>query len=669
VIGGQVALTPLPWPGGGWLAGALGGLELPLSARWLVAALLVAGFAAAWLRRRVVLIPPLPVIASLGVLCGLVWTSVPLSAYPMASLQFAMEWSTYALALGALVAALGRGLGPRLVLWSLTGASAIVASKGILEYAEMRATEPTYRIFADWNNPNALAGVLVLATPVATGLAMTARRVERLAAWSCAALASAALVLTQSKGGLASFLVAHAVLSVLALAWRARKAAAGAWAAPLAAIAFGSLLTGAQASPTGPNPGFSRLTQAAKTQDQSAGFRVLLWRSAASLALERPQGFGIGTFQYESPRPGLVPATYFAHQTWLQAAAETGLAGLLALVAFFTVSGRAALTGARSLPSRRRVLLASVAASLVGAVANGFVESNLYYFGTGVAVFALIGSALLLGSDGATPEMSPPPFRAGIVAAVSVFFFGGWSLLAYSEISRSQALARMSQGEGAAPPLLPWDADWWHMASLSARDPEQRLDAARCAAQWQPSPRMLRNLARILASHGRAGEAAATLRHALRRDPRNLRTLLQLSLLYEQEGDAAQAKAFAERAVAVEQTPVFRTRALPDLVPTETFDARLVLARHERDPAVRARLLSEACRGYLQFVAVTGPQIMRFERGGAPSGFLGLSSEDLVRARTKAKEAGMQAAELYRALGMDQERSKLLSELSALGSE
>lgn len=669
VIGGQVVLTPLPWPAGGWAEGALGGLELPMNARWLTALFFVAAFTLAWFRHRIVQIPVVPVVGCLGVFCGLVLASVAQSAFPMASFQFGLEWLTYGLALGAVVAVVGRGGGPRALLWVTVAAATLVAAKGTMEYAGMRAIEPTYRIFAGWNNPNALAGILVLASPLATGLAITAQRAERFAAWACAALLAVALTLTQSKGGLACFFVAQGALFLLALAWGARWGAVNAFLAPLLALAFGGLLSLTQPATAGPGPAFTRLAQAGQSQEQSAGYRVLLWRSAAQLTQERPQGFGIGTFQYESTRPGLTPATYLAHQTWLQVAAETGWLGLLGLLALVGAAGRTALKGVASLPAPRRLLLAGVVSSLVGVGANGFVESNLYYFGTGLAAFALIGLALLLGTDGVTPEMTPKPLRHLLAAALALFFFGAWSVLALAEVARSQALAGMAEGRPAPPPFLPWDSEGWYLASVSAATPESRLELARQAARWQPSPRMLRYLARVQTSHGRTGEAAATLKQALKRDPCNLPALLQLSQLYDREGDRAMAREFAGRAVAVEQTPVFKTRAIPELVPTQTYEARLILAKDEPDPVVKARLLAEACRGFLNFVKVTGPQIERFSRANAPQGFLGYTMETLADVKEKAKQAGGEAVEIYRDLGNEEELSKLLEELAVLGSD
>ncbi|MCW5938859.1 MAG: O-antigen ligase family protein [Fimbriimonadaceae bacterium] len=669
VIGGQVALTPLPWPAGGWAEGALGGLELPLNARWLISLFLVVAFALAWFRHRIVQIPVLPVIGCLGVFCGLVLASVPQSAFPMASFQFGLEWLTYALALGAAVAVVGRGGGPRAMVWILVSAAVLVAAKGITEYAGMRAIEPTYRIFAGWNNPNALAGILVLASPLATGLAVTAQRAERFAAWACAALLAVALTLTQSKGGLACFFLAHGALFLLALVWRAGWGALSAFVAPCLALAFGGLLALTQPTATGPGPAFTRLAQAGQSQEQSAGFRVLLWRSAVELIRERPQGIGIGTFQFESTRPGLTPATYLAHQSWLQVTAETGWLGLVGLLALLGVAGRAALRRVASLPAPRRLVLAGVVSSLVGVGANGFVESNLYYFGTGVATFALIGVALLLGTDGVTPEMTPRPLRHILAAGVALLFFGGWSVLASSEVARSQALAGMADGKPAPPPSLVWDSEAWYLASVSSGTPELRLEHARQAARWQPSPRMLRYLARVQTSQGRTGEAAATLQQALKRDPCNLPALLQLAQLYDQEGDRAMAREFAARAVAVEQTTVFKTRAIPELIPIQTYDARLILAKDEPDPLERARLLAEACRGFLSFVTVTGPQIERFSRANAPQGFLGNTMETLAEVKEKAKGAGNEAAKIYRKLGKEEERSKLLEEMSVLGSD
>jgi len=52
---------------------------------------------------------------------------------------------------------------------------------------------------------------------------------------------------------------------------------------------------------------------------------------------------------------------------------------------------------------------------------------------------------------------------------------------------------------------------------------------------------------------------------------------------------------------------------LPELLPTETYEARLYLAKTERD---RVQLLREAVDGFLLFARTTLPYVREMDRGG-----------------------------------------------------
>jgi hypothetical protein len=97
-------------------------------------------------------------------------------------------------------------------------------------------------------------------------------------------------------------------------------------------------------------------------------------------------------------------------------------------------------------------------------------------------------------------------------------------------------------------------------------------------------------------------------------DPNNLPALLLLTQALSQE-DPLQARAMAERLIAVEDTPYFKVRALPEIVPTETYSARLYLGSVAKDPKQRELQLRAGVEGFLRYAASTVPAVRRMPDG------------------------------------------------------
>src|SRR5204862_536544 len=95
----------------------------------------------------------------------------------------------------------------------------------------------------------------------------------------------------------------------------------GRWVHPMAGISHTTatraessyVLAGQSTTPATPVA-----TASADQNEQSSGFRFLLWKGAAKLIKSNPIGYGIGTYRYESARPGYTTETQLAHNTFLQ---------------------------------------------------------------------------------------------------------------------------------------------------------------------------------------------------------------------------------------------------------------------------------------------------------------------------------------------------------------
>lgn len=626
LIGGGFPTEVQPLgPGlGATVAAIAEGTPAPAMAHALIGLPIAAAFLLC-LRARAVQTPTLRVLLPLLGLFGLLALTVLASDFRYQSAHTWFMWAAYALAFAASVAACGRGSGPQYVLGGLVAGACLVALKGKVEYDQMRAIDPSWRIFAGWTNPNALAGMLLLGLFPALGLMLVARRPWNLAAGAAAAAITVGLLLTGSKGGLLAGAAGVAVLAVLTLAWGGWKKALLALVPVALGAAFVLAAPRAEPGAGGGPSSLARVADASATQEQSAGFRMLLWKSAIEVALRHPVGVGIGSYRHWSAEPGLTEQTVLAHNSFLQLAAEGSWVSLLLFVALMVLWGREMYRGARALGVERNLLRAAVVAAAAASLAHGMADSDLWFHGIGVAFFLLLGVGLQLAADASGPELTPGSFRRSLAGATVLLvgiqaYFAGidrWKSRVVHDMGGDPASARA--GAEGLTTWAPSDGEAWALRArtLPPSEAGPRLEALSAAARLSPSSRNLRALAEEEERLMRPGSAEDGLRSALRRDPTNLRTLAALRMLLHRQGRLPEAREIAARLVALEGEPVFRIRALPEIVPTETFDARVYLAETADDPA---SLLLPAVAGYARYAATTVPFAVRAAKAGAAIG-------------------------------------------------
>jgi O-antigen ligase len=176
----------------------------------------------------------------------------------------------------------------------------------------------TGRITSVLNYSNSLAGFLNLILPISLGLLLipvtTRLRTAAVISLSCCA---AALVLTASRGGFASFL---AVL-LLGAIYVARQSRTRRW------LLIGGIITAL----LGLILFFGLVRTPWVEEDQSAAMRLLFWGFAATLFLGSPLvGVGYGNFRDLYNFPGIAPGVFDVHNLYLQLLSETGIFGFLA---------------------------------------------------------------------------------------------------------------------------------------------------------------------------------------------------------------------------------------------------------------------------------------------------------------------------------------------------
>ena len=233
-----------------------------------------------------------------------------------------------------------------------TALSAFVA---VLQAAGVGPTEArpfwklTGRLSGGATDPNALGVLCGLAIPVCVALAIRRDR----PGWALPALLPLpiGLALSGSRSGfLMAVLGSGAVVALAPVGRRLRTAAALAAVATLVVL-IGTALTRSSAGDVGDRLG--QLFRSSLSLEDRASSRPILWRAALRLFAESPlAGGGLGSFAWRLPDLAGPDRARLALRdnpgsAYLQALAESGIAGVLLTLAFVLALGREAFARAR----------------------------------------------------------------------------------------------------------------------------------------------------------------------------------------------------------------------------------------------------------------------------------------------------------------------------------
>ncbi len=303
---------------------------------------------------------------------------------------------------GASVAALG-------LYQHLIGYEAQIESLARLGY-EVEARQlsaMSARAFGSFPTANAFAGFMVLLIPVAIGLAKYEADI-RWRAWSggAAAVMAAALYFSFSRGAPLSLLVG---LGAAALLWAARSGRRRLVLIVPAGTALGGVVLF----------GLFFRFRLDRVVTRLAG-RGELWEAAAAMVRDHPW-LGVGAAGFGTALPGYQVGTVFsrfAHNSYLQVAAELGFPGLVVFAALIVVLLAGVRRAYLALDEEASWVVLGLFAGLVAVIAHNIVDYTFYMPAVALVFWWLAG--LALGDEKAAPTTgtSAGPARAAGTVAV-----------------------------------------------------------------------------------------------------------------------------------------------------------------------------------------------------------------------------------------------------------
>jgi putative inorganic carbon (HCO3(-)) transporter len=315
--------------------------------------------------------------------------SILVSRYPRHSVQGLVEkWAEYLL-FAVIAADLGRR--PRVVRRGLTALalSALlvvieavwqeVFGKGLLRgypiWGYMRMTGP-------YENPIDLATYLVVVIPLLLGDAAARTGWRRWAQVGLLLALIACLGRTEASGAWLGLFVGTAAMSL----WRRPLRRYGAALLLCVAVAAGAWLHAS-----------GRLRDAFSARDAGTVDRWDMWQAALGMIRDRPVlGHGVNTFManYMAYRVGGEPQPRYAHNCYLQVAAETGLVGLAAFLWLLWGLWRGIWSGARTALTPDSMWLLGCAAGLTAFAVQAALDTNFYALRQAALFWTLAGLGL-----------------------------------------------------------------------------------------------------------------------------------------------------------------------------------------------------------------------------------------------------------------------------------
>ncbi|HRZ86199.1 MAG TPA: O-antigen ligase family protein [bacterium] len=286
---------------------------------------------------------------------------------------------------------------------------------GVLKPFEYRG-----RLSGTLLSPNHFGNLVAVAIPVLVSLlatagetAVTKRRfgpLLRAAMLLGIAAMAAALIMTRSRGSMIAALAGLGVLAVGMLVQRPVKRSA--------LIAVLALIV---VIPAGMMAGRCGRAGGAKAYEGDRA-RVAVWQDTVEMIRRRPlAGYGLGSYRWEFPafkREGISRVVDYAHNDYLQIAAETGAVGLFLFLAVAgMVVAQGLQTGYTSKPGG--TLAFGLTAAMIAGLGHACIDFNLRIPANALLLTVCAGSIAALHAAGAGGRLLRVPVKNDVAKAAA----------------------------------------------------------------------------------------------------------------------------------------------------------------------------------------------------------------------------------------------------------
>ncbi|MCL5104126.1 MAG: O-antigen ligase family protein [Armatimonadetes bacterium] len=490
---------------------------------------------------------------------------------------------------------------------------AISTGGGRLFWESLVSSGDHWRLFGTFVNPGFFAGYLVIAIPVTLGVYLVARRtVLAILVGLAFALETMALMLTGTKFAIVAGVAALVVFFVFAVGTRSLRRSRFTRLIIIALVLLPLLIVCS-------GPVRSRIVAAESggTQVHSTTFRVYTWQGTLEMVRNNPwKGVGPGAFAIAYPRYTLAGPTSYAHQSYLQIAAESGVPAAIAfLLVLLAIAGRSAVgmvsgdTSDRTPKSSEvsashantmtwsdvvpfsgwRILNCAMFAAIAGSIIRNAVDSDWYLIGISLPFWVLAG--VLVSQSGATrgPIVQKHWMKTGllVVCAVGIllsisFGLGDWFAPDESQFVESGSLseARQSYAQAAAvSPLNPLYHRELAKYLMANGEPEEAIRQADTAIRLAPTEAPNYYVRGMISLSNRDIPSAIRFFHrSLKFNPNSTRTLYQLALTYRDEDNTKEYESTLRSLLAIEESDYEQVKGAPEMVDTTFARAHVYFA-------------------------------------------------------------------------------------------
>lgn len=493
------------------------------------------------------------------------------------------------------------------IIWSFILASMIVCVFGIRNYAissgggaafwrALFSSGDHMRLFGPFINPGYFSGFLVIAIPVTLGVYLATRgKLPALLAGIALGIESIAIMLTGTKFGIVSALLALFVFIIFSILTKSigrvqiiRIAAVAIIVLPLL-IVFSRPLTSRVAE-----------AEAGGSQVHSATFRTFTWKATANMIKNKPfAGVGTGLFEIAYPRYTIAGPTKYAHNSYLQIAAESGIPAL----AFFLAAGfLIAFSSIKELWKQRNVSIAdencitsgddisldnlipantwkvvscAIFAALAGSAVRNVVDSDWYIGGIALS-FSILAGFLASPEDSSNMPVSKSVRSAEIISLPIMIIlsitFGIGDYITSSDIQPDNVYLAKQKYELASS-ISPLNPSYHReLAKYLSVDPDSQTESENeFKTAIELAPTYASNYyTRALAAQvwNKPNETVFYLNKSLKYNPKSTQVLLMLANTYQQMNDIDNAETALKRLISIENTPYEQVKGTPEIVDT-----------------------------------------------------------------------------------------------------